>query len=299
MTIALFPGQGVQSAGMARGLVESVPAVFEEASDILGVDVTELCTEGRSGSADLVSTRWAQPAVLTCSVAAFRLADRSARFVAAAGHSVGEYSALVSVDALSLTDALHLVAERAEATDEAGREIPGGMAAVMRLERDVVEQICADHGVALAAENGPGQLVISGPLDELARAKDAITAAGGVCKRLDVSAAFHSPVMERAAKRLASALERVSFSKPRIDLWSTTAAAPVSKPEQIKKLLIDQLTSPVRWRETVVGLAQRVGSAFYDLGPGRVVAGLTKRLVEGAEIKTVADLVPAPAGGTT
>jgi [acyl-carrier-protein] S-malonyltransferase len=279
---------------MGAGLIDAAPDVFSAASDVLGVDVVKLCLEGSSGPADLGSTRWAQPAVLTCGVAAFRiLSDRGRSFDAVAGHSVGEYAALVSAGALDLTDALRLVAERAEATDDAGRAIPGGMAAVMVIERDAVEAICAEHGVALAADNGPGQLVISGPTDALERAVAACTDAGGKCRVLDVAAAFHSPVMAPAAERLAKAFADVRLVEPSIEFWSSATAQAVSKPEEIKRLLLEQLTSPVRWRETVNGLAQRVGSVFCDLGPGRVLAGLVRRIVKGAEIFTAEELVVA------
>ncbi len=280
---------------MGRGLVEAVPAVFETASEVLGVDVVELCIDGRSGSADLGTTRWAQPAVLVCSVAAFSSLVGRESYVAVAGHSVGEYAALVTSGALELSDALGLINVRADATDDAGRATPGGMAAVMRVDREALEQICAEVGAALASDNGPGQFVVSGPHDALDRAVETVSAAGGVCRRLEVSAAFHSPVMTDAATRLASALDGVSFNEPRIELWSSTTAAPVRDSDQIRRALIDQLTSPVRWRETVEGLAARYGPRFSDLGPGRVVAGLTKRIVKGAEIRTLEDLL-VPAG---
>jgi [acyl-carrier-protein] S-malonyltransferase len=279
---------------MGAALVDAVPDVFAAASDVLNVDVVELCLQGSSGPADLTSTRWAQPAVLTCGVAAFRyLSERGRSFDAVAGHSVGEYAALVAADALDLTDALRLVAERAEATDEAGRATPGGMAAVMRVERDVVEAICAQHGVALAADNGPGQLVISGPHGPLEDAVAACKEAGASCRQLDVAAAFHSPVMAPAAARLARAFSDVRLVTPRIAYWSSAIAQRVSKPDEIRRLLLEQLTSPVRWRETVTSLAQRVGSAFCDLGPGRVLAGLVRRIVKGAEIFTAEELVVA------
>ena len=294
MTLALFPGQGVQSAGMGAALIDAAPDVFSTASDVLGVDVVELCLQGASGPADLNSTRWAQPAVLTCGVAAFRvLSERGNDFHATAGHSVGEYAALVAADSIDLADAVRLVAERAEATDDVGRAVPGGMAAVMRVERDVVEAICNRYGVALAADNGPGQLVISGPRGGLERAVEACKDAGATCRHLDVAAAFHSPVMAPAAERLASAFSDVRIVEPRIEFWSTATAQPVSKPDEIRRLLLEQLTSPVRWRETVNALAQRVGSKFYDLGPGRVLAGLVRRIVKGAEVFTAEELVVA------
>jgi [acyl-carrier-protein] S-malonyltransferase len=283
---------------MGRGLVEAAPTVFSTASDVLDVDVAELCLEGRSGSADLLTTRWAQPAVLVCSVAAFDALSGRESFAAVAGHSVGEYAALVASQALELSDALVLIRERADATDDAGRASPGGMAAVMRIEKDALESLCAEHGAALAADNGPGQFVVSGPIEALERTVEAATSAGAVCRRLEVAAAFHSPVMAAAAERLAAALDGVTFSTPTIELWSSTAAAPVSTAEQIRTALLDQLTSPVRWRQTIEGLAARLGAAFSDLGPGRVVAGLTKRIVKGAQIRTLDDLLVSAGGAS-
>lgn len=298
MTIAIFPGQGVQSPEMGRGLTDAAPEVFATASDVLGVDAAELCTSGRSGSADLETTRWAQPAVLVCGVAAFRiLTERGESFVAAAGHSVGEYAALVSAGALSITDALRVISVRAEATEDAGRSTPGAMAAVMRIEREAVDEICEREGVALAAENGPGQFVVSGPVANLRRAIEALATVGAVSRRLDVSAAFHSPVMAAAAGRLEPALDGVTFDRPRFDVWSPTTAAPVRTAAEIRTVLIDQLTSPVRWRETIEHVSARHGPLFCDLGPGRVVAGLTRRIVKGAEIRTLEDLLVSSSEG--
>jgi [acyl-carrier-protein] S-malonyltransferase len=243
--------------------------------------------EGTSGDADLRTTKWAQPAVLTCGVAAFRvLVGRGETFLAAAGHSVGEYAALVSAGALDLIDALHVIGERAEATDDAGRAIPGGMAAVMRVDREIVERVCSENGTALAADNGPGQYVIAGPLDALELTIAAAQGAGATTRHLDVAAAFHSPVMAPAVERLASALDKVTLQEPSIEFWSSTTARPLRTPADIRRALLDQLTSPVRWRETMAELAKRFGSKFYDLGPGKVVAGLVRRIVQGAEIRT-------------
>ncbi len=295
MTIALFPGQGVQSAGMGAGLIDLAPDVFATASDVLGVDAVELCTEGVSGSADLETTRWAQPAVLMCSVAAFR-ALKDEPFTAVAGHSVGEYAALVASGALELGDALRLIVVRAEATEDAAKKTPGGMAAVMRIQLDDVRRICGERGVVLAADNGPGQFVISGPSTDLEGAIDSLKANGAKCRRLDVSAAFHSPIMAAAAAPLSTAIDAVTFKEPVIDLWSPTVAGPVGTPPEFRSVLIDQLTSPVRWRETVTGLAERHGATFCDLGPGNVAAGLTRRVVEEAEIRTLDMLVGSKEG---
>ena len=294
MTVALFPGQGVQAPGMDGGLASSASETFDVASDVLGVDVGELCRQGSAGDADLGSTRWAQPAVLTCSVAMFRaLAERDERTEPVVGHSIGEYAALVAAESLDLADAVRLVALRAEATEAAAQATPGGMAAVMRIDRGRVEEICGDTGTSLAADNSAGQLVISGPLAALARARELATDAGATCRALDVAGAFHSPVMAPAAEPMARALEAVAISAPGLELWSATTAGRVSEPDEIRTLLIEQLTSPVLWRETVEELAAAHGPSFIDVGPGRVVGALAKRIVGGADVRFAADLLPA------
>ncbi|MEX2539907.1 MAG: ACP S-malonyltransferase [Actinomycetota bacterium] len=299
MTIALFPGQGVQAAGMDGGLGELAVDVFATASHVLGEDVLELCRTGRSGTASLDSTLWAQPAVLTCSVAAFRgLSARGESYAAVAGHSVGEYAALVAGSALDLADALQLIALRAQATDDAAHQNPGGMVAVMRIDREAVEQICERAGTFLAADNSAGQLVMSGPHEALESARAAAEGAGATCRSLDVAGAFHSPAMEPAIARLEAGLAHVTFRVPRIDVWSSTTAAPVRESDEIREVLLAQLVSPVRWRETVEGLAGRNPAVFADLGPGRVVGALAKRIVRGAEIKFVTDLLPASASAS-
>jgi [acyl-carrier-protein] S-malonyltransferase len=296
LTIALFPGQGVQAPGMDGGLADLSADVFATASKVFDIDIAELCRQGSSGDATLTSTLWAQPAVLTCGVAAFRaLSERGETFTAVAGHSVGEYAALVTGGALDLADALRLIALRAKATEDAARLNPGGMLAVMRIERDEVEAICERTGAALAADNSSGQLVISGSHDALQKAHAAAEEAGAKCRTLEVAGAFHSPAMRPAAAPLSAALSDVEFNAPEIEMWSATTAAPLSDPVQIKQVLIDQLESPVRFRETLEGAKSKHGSSFTDLGPGRVVGALAKRVVKDADIKFIAELLPAGA----
>jgi [acyl-carrier-protein] S-malonyltransferase len=303
LPIALFPGQGVQTAGMDGGLVHAQPDVFATASDVLGVDVVQLCADGRSGSADLTSTRWAQPAVLVCSVASFRALESHGEtvdqmFRAAAGHSVGEYAALVAAGVLDLADALRLLVIRGEAMDEAAKRSPGGMAAVMRIDRAEVERICSETGVGLAADNGPGQLVISGALGPLDRAIEGAECSGGKCRRLDIAGAFHSPAMAPAKERLAEAFRDVNFAAPRFDVWSTTTAVPLTTDDAFRSSLAEQLVAPVRWHETVLDVAKRHGTSFIDVGPGRVVGALTRRIVEGAEIAYASEILELAAKGS-
>ena len=292
MTIALFPGQGVQAPGMDAGLTEIAADVFAAASAVFGLDIGELCREGRTAGASLDSTLWAQPAVLTCGVAAFEALRRQGlAFTAVAGHSVGEYAALVCGGALELSDALRLMALRAQATEDASRINPCGMLAVMRIDRAIVEQICASVGVSLAADNSSGQLVLSGPREALDAARSAAEEQGATCRSLDVAGAFHSPAMEPAAAPLTEALGAVTFADPRIEVWSPTTVGVLRDSASIDRVLIDQLTTTVRFRETVEAVASEHGTSFTDIGPGRVVGGLAKRIVKGAEIAFAADLL--------
>lgn len=278
---------------MDAGLHEGASDVFALASEVLQIDVVELCSTGRSGPADLTSTRWAQPAVVVCSVAAYRCLDED--FSAAAGHSIGEYAALVCAGALDLKDAVRLVALRAQVTEEAGARTPGGMAAVMKIDREDVDRICAATGVALAADNSAGQYVISGATDVLDAALAAFSETKAIARKLEVSAAFHSPVMSPAKEALRNALAEVPFVAPATLIWSSTTAAPISDPDEIRNALVDQLVSPVRWRETVEGASKSHGTAFVDVGPGKIVGALAKRIVVGAEVSFAADLLGASA----
>ena len=182
------------------------------------------------------------------------------------------------------------------ATDDAAHATPGGMAAVMRAERSTIEDICKRTGAALAADNSAGQLVISGATDALDHAKTLASEAGAVVRSLEVAGAFHSPVMAPAAEPLAAALEGVAFSSPTLDLWSSTTAAPIAGEGDIKRALIDQLVSPVLFRETVSGLAEKHGSVLVDIGPGKIVGALARRIVPNADVRFVADLLPAGRG---
>jgi [acyl-carrier-protein] S-malonyltransferase len=238
--------------------------------------------------------------VLVCSVAAYRaLQARGERFDAVAGHSVGEYGALVAAEAIALADAVSLIALRAAATEEAAGRIPGGMAAVMRAERSLIEEICDTAGACLAADNSAGQLVISGSLAALERAKEQLSEAGAAVRTLEVAGAFHSTVMEPARDKVAQALETITIHEPAIDLWSSTTAARVTDTDGIRSLLVEQLTSPVLWRETVEALGTTYEHDFIDVGPGKVVGGLAKRIVAGAQPRFAVDVLAPTHSGTS
>jgi [acyl-carrier-protein] S-malonyltransferase len=279
---------------MEAPLTDEAPDVFDIATDVLGIDVVELCKSGTTGEASLTSTRWAQPAVLTCSVAAARaLAKREAAPTSVVGHSVGEYAALVTSGAIEFADALSLIALRARVTSDAAARHKGGMAALMKIEVDAVRDICERTGVALAADNAPGQSVISGPLDAIDEALSLAAETKAICRRLEVDGAFHSPAMADAAEPLRTALAETPISSPTIAFWSSTTASQLTDADDVRSALIDQLTSPVLWRETLGRAAETDQSEIIDIGPGLVVGALGKRVVPGREIRYVADLLPA------
>lgn len=290
MAVALFPGQGVQAPGMDRGLGDRSSEIFDTASGVLGVDVRELCATGSSGDATLASTRWAQPAVLVCSVASFREVNVERTFDIVAGHSVGEYAALVCGGAIDFTDALTLIATRAAATADIAHRTDGAMAAVLKIDVDAAVRLCAENGVSLAADNAAGQCVISGHSGLVTAAMSALEGTRAVAKRLEVDGAFHSPLMEPAVDVLADALSSVSIARPRLRFWSSTTATSLDDPEAIRRALLEQLTGCVRWRETVERIAAGGHSTFTDIGPGRVVGTLARRIVPGADVHCAADL---------
>jgi [acyl-carrier-protein] S-malonyltransferase len=290
MFVALFPGQGVQAPGMDLGLADVVPSVFDTASEILGTDVAALCRTGTTSDSSLASTRWAQPAVLVCSVASYLdLRARGARFETVAGHSVGEYAALVACEAISFADALSLIATRAAVTAEIAARTDGAMAALMRIEIDDVHALCIQTGVALAADNAPGQCVISGEADRVTEAMSAASGAKAITRRLEVDGAFHSPLMEPAIGVLREALSSVVIRPPNLAFWSSTTATRLADPETIRSALLAQLVGPVRWRETVGHIASAGGRSFTDIGPGKVIGALVRRIVPQAELLFAAD----------
>nr|MBE6191083.1 ACP S-malonyltransferase [Rikenellaceae bacterium] len=278
--VYVFPGQGAQAVGMGKDLYEQhdeVRAMFERANEVLGFRITDLMFAGTPE--DLKQTKVTQPAVFLHSVAMAKALGVEP--AAVAGHSLGEFSALVVSGALSFEEGLRLVAKRAQAMQAACEAVPGTMAAVLNLADEEVERICAEtEGVVVAANyNCPGQLVISG---EVA----AVEAACVKCKEagarralvLPVGGAFHSPLMEPAREELACAIAEAEFTTPRCPIYQNVDAEPHTNPEEIKQNLIAQLTAPVRWTQIVRRMVADGYTDFTELGPGTVLQGLIRKV---------------------
>ncbi|RHR75117.1 ACP S-malonyltransferase [Odoribacter sp. AF15-53] len=276
----VFPGQGAQFVGMGKDLYENSPEakeLFEKANEILGFRITDLMFEGTDE--DLKQTKVTQPAIFLHSVILAKSLNEKPDMVA--GHSLGEFSALVANGTLSFEDGLRLVHARALAMQKACEANPSTMAAILGLPDETVENILADINdvVVTANYNCPGQIVISGTMQGIATACEKLKAAGA--KRalpLKVGGAFHSPLMEPARKELADAIMNTHFSKPSCPVYQNVNAQPVSDPEEIKKNLIDQLTASVRWTQTVQNMLSDGASSFLEIGPGSVLQGLIKKV---------------------
>ena len=287
MKAYVFPGQGAQFTGMGKDLYESsevAKELFEKANEILGFRITDIMFEGTAE--ELKETKVTQPAVFLHSVILAKVLDVKPDMVA--GHSLGEFSALVVNGALSFEDGLKLVSQRALAMQEACEIIPSTMAAVLNLEDKVVEDICASiDGVVVAANyNCPGQLVISGELKAVEEACEKMKEAGA--KRaliLPVGGAFHSPMMEPAREKLAAAIEATTFSTPTCPVYQNVTANAVTDPTEIKKNLIAQLTGAVKWTQSVQQMIADGATSFTEVGPGKVLVGLVNKINK--EIETI------------
>lgn len=291
----LFPGQGSQFVGMGRDLAGSSDAArrtFEEADEVLGFALSKLCWEGPEE--ELTATSNAQPAILVHSVAAYRAAvDSIGDAALAAGHSLGEFSAWVAADALSFADGVRTVRRRGELMYEGGQARPGTMAALLGLDDAEAERVCreasgADGECVPANYNSPGQIVISGDVAAVERAMGLAKDAGAKrALRLNVSGAFHSPLMRVAEDGLRAQLDSVEIGAPAFPVVSNVTAEPVTQAADARRLLVEQLTSPVRWTESVRTMVAQGVTSFVEVGPGSVLSGLVRRIEKGVPTRTI------------
>ncbi|MBP6662908.1 MAG: ACP S-malonyltransferase [Paludibacter sp.] len=289
MKAYVFPGQGAQFVGMGKDLYEQSPLakkLFEKANEILGFRITDLMFEGTPE--DLKQTKVTQPAVFLHSViSAFVLGDDFKPDMVA-GHSLGEFSALVAARALSFEDGLRLVYARAMAMQKACEVEPSTMAAVLGLSDEDVEEVCdsiTQLVVVPANYNCPGQLVISGSIEGVDKACELLKEKGAKrALKLPVGGAFHSPLMQPASEELQAAINSTAFSSPVCPVYQNVNAYPQTDPEQIKQNLIAQLTAPVRWTQTVKNMVTDGADLFVELGPGDVLKGLVKKISAGVEV---------------
>ncbi|WP_343606766.1 ACP S-malonyltransferase [Fluviicola sp.] len=278
----VFPGQGAQFSGMGKDLYEAsdlAKELFAKANEILGFDIQKIMFEG--SDEELKQTKVTQPAIFLHSTILAACLGDSFQPDMVAGHSLGEISSLVANKTLSFEDGLRLVSKRALAMQAACEAVPSTMAAILGLEDEVVENVCKSiDGIVVAANyNCPGQLVISGAIPAVEEACAKLTEAGA--KRamiLQVGGAFHSPLMEPAREELAKAIESTTFNTPICPVYQNTTAAAVTNPEEIKKNLIDQLTAPVRWTQTMQQMIADGATEVIEVGPGKVLQGLFKKV---------------------
>jgi [acyl-carrier-protein] S-malonyltransferase len=281
MLAYVFPGQGAQFVGMGKNLYDSsalAKELFEKANEILGFRITDLMFSGTDE--DLRQTKVTQPAIFLHSVILAKTLGADFNPDMVAGHSLGEFSALVANGALSFEDGLILVSKRALAMQKACEIEPSTMAAVLKMEDELVEQVCAeiDEIVVPANYNSPGQIVISGSLKGIELASARLSELKGRVLPLKVGGAFHSPLMNPAKEELAKAIQSTPFHQPICPIYQNVNASPETDPEKIKQNLIDQLTSPVRWTQIMHNMIADGATSFTELGPGAVLQGLVKKV---------------------
>lgn len=281
MKAFVFPGQGAQYVGMGKDLYENsaeAKALFDKANEILGFNITDLMFAGTDE--DLKQTKVTQPAIFLHSVILAKVMGEKFQPDVVAGHSLGEFSALVAAGAMSFEDGLRLVAKRAMAMQKACEKEPSTMAAILGLEDSVVEEVCAGiDGVVPANYNCPGQLVISGSIAGIDAACEQLTEKGAKrALKLSVSGAFHSPFMEPARAELAEAIEKTEIKSPICPIYQNVVASPVTDPAEIKKNLVAQLTGAVKWTQIVNNMIANGVDNFTEVGPGAVLQGLVKKV---------------------
>jgi len=287
MKAFVFPGQGSQFPGMGKDLYEKYPVakeLFDRADSLLGFRITDIMFEGTED--DLRQTRVTQPAIFLHSVIITSVMGNAFKPDMVAGHSLGEFSAIVASGALSFDDGLALVSRRAAAMQKACEMNPSSMAAILGLDDTVVEEVCAGLGgkVVPANYNSPGQIVISGTNEAIDQAIEILRAKGAKRSlKLPVGGAFHSPLMEPAGKELEEAINSAKFSKPSCPVFQNVNALPSADPGQIKANLILQLTSPVRWTQTIINMINAGATGFTEAGPGNVLQGLIRKISRDVE----------------
>ena len=294
-TAYLFPGQGSQAVGMGRDLYESYPAaraVFDEADERLGFALSRLCFEGPED--ELRKTVNSQPALVTVSFACLRAARESGSGLPSpafvAGHSLGEYTALAAAGALDFGDTVYLARERGRLMYEAGLAQPGGMAAIIGLDEDVLAEVCRETDTRIANINCPGQLVISGATDNIAGAVDLAREKGASrVIPLEVSGAFHTPLMQPAVDGLAGIIPTLTFREPAVPVIANTSARPVTTEEAIKAELLDQLCNSVQWQASIEYMLKNGVTSVIEIGPGRVLAGLMRRIDRSVDTRNIGD----------
>lgn len=298
-TAFLFPGQGAQFVGMGRSVLERCPSVqrlFDIAREILGVDLAEICFTGPAEKLD--RTNYSQPALYVCSLAAVELLKQESPEVVAqcqyaAGLSLGEYTALAFANAISFEDGLRVVKVRGEAMQAAAEATPSGMVSSLMLKDEQVAEVCQQSQTAgplwIANYLCPGNTVLSGSREGCAKVAELIEAAGGRPIPLTVAGAFHTPIMQSACDQLDAVLKTVTIAAPRIPVISNVDAAAHSDPEEIRQLLVRQVVQPVRWEASMRHLIASGVTQFYELGPGKVLKGLLKRIDRKLDCQSVGD----------
>jgi [acyl-carrier-protein] S-malonyltransferase len=292
-TAYVFPGQGSQWVGMGRDLYQGFPpakAVFEQADEALDFPLSQLCFDGPED--ELLQTINAQPAIVTVSFACLEAVRGVSQLESAfvAGHSLGEYTALAAAGVLDFATTVYLARERGRLMHEAGQITPGGMAAVIGLDEPALAEVCTETGARIANINCPGQIVISGAEDKLTKAMDLAKAKGAYrVIPLQVSGAFHTPLMQPAVDGMAEIIAKLSFNQPTIPLVGNTTAQPLTTAESVKEELLKQLCNCVQWQRSVEYMLGEGVATFIEIGPGRVLAGLIKRIDRGVNIVNIGD----------
>jgi [acyl-carrier-protein] S-malonyltransferase len=284
-TAWVFPGQGSQTVGMCRDLYDNVSSargIFEQADRVLGFPLSKLCFEGPEE--ELRQTVNAQPALVTASYACLEATreinkDKFALPAFSAGHSLGEYTALVAAGVFDFTTAVRLARERGRLMHEAGQKRAGGMAAIIGLEETKLAEVCRQSDTIIANINCPGQIVISGAIESIAKAMELSKAAGAIrAIPLQVSGAFHSPLMESIVAEMSAIVRSSLFKDPAIPVIGNMTAAPLANAEGVKEELINQLTNPVLWQRSVEYMVAQGVDTFIEIGPGKVLTGLIRRI---------------------